>query len=83
MDLKPCPFCGSAAELNRVSAYYNTSPTTIRDTWEVRCTKRCCMTLRYESKIWQSSDGEVVIEQNGAENAIEAWNRRAENGNAT
>ena len=79
--LKPCPFCGGEAKLRRVSTGYSTSPTTIRDAWEVKCDKSCCTTARYESRIWQDCNGEVVIEQNGAENAADAWNRRADDGN--
>lgn len=79
-ELKPCPFCGGEATLRRVSTKYSTSPTIIRDEWEVKCYKNCCTTHRYESKIWQDPNGEVVIEQNGAENADEAWNRRVDDG---
>lgn len=81
-ELKPCPFCGGEARLRRVNPGYNTSPTTIRDVWEVSCDNNCCKTQRYESKIYQSPDGEVVIEKNGAKNAAYAWNRRADGGKA-
>lgn len=61
--LKPCPFCGSTAELratHRVPSGYNYTP---------RCTVTSCAGRL--TKLWMDK-----------EEAIEAWNRRTNDGNA-
>ena len=78
--LKPCPFCGGEAKLSKVCDGYRTSPATILSQFQVICTNGCCITPSYISYIFQDESGEVIVRENGAEKAIEAWNRRAEDG---
>lgn len=74
---KPCPFCNGEAEVVRVTQGYTLNPITITNAFVVRC-KECKMSTKsFESEIWQGSNGIVVIEKNGAVDAIDFWNRRA------
>lgn len=80
-ELKNCPFCGGKAELHRFgsgrSLGSREQPTVIRDKWMVSCNHGCCKTAGFEDSIYHADSGEVVVEKNGAELAVEAWNRRA------
>lgn len=80
--LKPCPFCGGEAKLSKVCDSYRTNPTAIIHQFQVICTNGCCITPSYKSYIFQDESGEVVVRENGAEKAIEAWNRRDDDGKA-
>ena len=75
--LVPCPFCGKAVNLRRVSSSYTTSPTVIMDSWTVECPNGCVRNNVYKSAIFQNDEGEVVIKNNGADEARLAWNTRA------
>lgn len=75
-ELKPCPFCGSEAILVRVQYGNKLNPTTIIDKWEVRCKNGCCRSLQYSDEIFHADDGEIVVEKNGAKDAVKSWNRR-------
>lgn len=75
--LLPCPFCGKAVNLCRVSSSYSTSPTVIMDSWTVECPNGCVRNNVYKSKIFQDDKGEVVIKNNGADEARLSWNTRA------
>lgn len=75
--LLPCPFCGGNVRLRRVSSSYRTFPTTIIDEWRVECSKGCFRNNVYSSEIFQDDKGEVVIKNNGAEEARLFWNTRA------
>lgn len=76
-ELKPCPFCGGKANLKRYSSFYRNNPsTTIKDEWGVECENNCCKTNRYRDDIYHADSGDVIIANNGAHEAIEAWNRR-------
>ena len=77
-ELKPCPFCGGEAKLIKVSDSYRTNPTVIMQQFQVKCTNGCCVNPSYSSFIFQDESGEIVVRENGAENAIKAWNRRAD-----
>jgi hypothetical protein len=50
------------------------------NSYVVGCERCGIFTERYESDIWQGRDGVVNIDANGAWDAIDAWNRRANNG---
>ena len=73
--LKPCPFCGGDAILI-IKEDCNWSTGTIKNLFLVRCDQCQISTKYYDSRIWQDRDGEVHIERNGAECAIDIWNRR-------
>ena len=75
--LVPCPMCGGEVRLRRVSSSYTTSPTTIMDKWTVECPNGCVRNNVYESKIFQDEKGEVIIKNNGADEARLSWNTRA------
>ena len=75
--LVPCSFCGKAVNLCRVSNRYTTNPTVIMDEWTVKCPNGCVRNKVYTSKIFQDDKGEVVIKNNGADEARLAWNTRA------
>ena len=75
--LLPCPFCGGAVILRRVSYAYSTSPTVLKDEWRVECPKGCVRNNVYKSEIFQNGEGKVIIEHNGADEARLAWNTRA------
>ena len=75
--LLPCPFCGKAVNLRRVNSSYTTSPTVIMDSWTVECPNGCVRNNVYKSTIFQDDEGNVVIKNNGADEARLAWNTRA------
>lgn len=66
-DLKPCPFCGSAAET--CSYYFEEGDMTL---WQVRCKERPC---KVEHPCYTADS--FISFATEAE-AIEAWNTRAE-----
>lgn len=76
MELKRCPFCGEPGKLRRATTSYKTNPTAIMDEWVVECLNRCCRTKAFKSEIFQDENGNVVINNNGAEQAVNAWNER-------
>ena len=61
VELKPCPFCGADARVNRV-------PYNGRTHYYVECSNGCV---------------EQIFPFMTEEEAIEEWNRRADNGNKT
>lgn len=75
IKLKPCPFCGGEAELQRNFKGCRGSSTII-DEWKITCKKRCCSTRSYADEIYHADNGEIVIERNGAAEAAEVWNKR-------
>lgn len=79
INLKPCPFCGGEARLCRTSSGYIVSPATIMDHWQVKCSNMCCVSQVYKDEIYHDERAGIVIAHNGAEEAAEAWNRRADN----
>lgn len=75
-NLKPCPFCGGEAVIIQVTRGICHDPTEIKNRYKAGCKKCNIFSGYYESSIWQGEDGEVHIDANGADDAIEAWNRR-------
>ena len=65
-ELKPCPFCGSAAELIRKGNEHTKSQTAI-----IRCTKRGCFGEQKVGVITHSYEW-------ATKKVIETWNTRAE-----
>ena len=74
--LKKCPFCGNEAKLIQNANGHSFNPLAILNRYHVECCECKISTPTYESKIYQDSKGEVHIDANGAELAIEVWNRR-------
>lgn len=79
MELKRCPFCGGEAKVKKVSSNYVHSgdAVSITDSWTVICENGCCKMKVHKDNIFHNSDGEIVIASNGAEEAVNDWNRRA------
>lgn len=69
-ELKPCPFCGSDAELR---SYIDNGG---KKSWNVRCKNMCVVTCghRNEKGVWRPTL---------RKEAIKAWNRRVDDGKET
>ena len=77
--LKPCPFCGSEAKLIKIQWGYKDTPVTIMNRWTVKCTS-CSVDIGiFTSTIYENDEGYLVVEHDGPKEAVDAWNRRAEN----
>ena len=81
MILKSCPFCGGKAKIfaGEVNCGKWNSQV-VRQYWAGCDNNDYCSvtpkTTKYKTIIWLQKDGHVVMEQNGYELAIEAWNGR-------
>lgn len=62
IELKPCPFCGSGAELFRS-----------KNAWFIEC-KKCNAYMGKRFKSFSSKKGQTSFEN--PEDCIEAWNKR-------
>ena len=74
-EFKPCPFCGSEAELRRDNERFDqTQGLTVR--WEVRC-KRGCVSM-HEHTTYKLTDKErfIVCGEDGVKKLRKRWNRR-------
>lgn len=78
IDIKNCPFCDGEAKLIKQADGYRTNPVHILHGFYVQCSRCGTSTKTFQSDIWQGKDGVVNIDANGAMDAIEAWNRRAQ-----
>ena len=78
-DLKPCPFCGGGAEF-RQTAFGTAEGNSVKLTFRVEC-KKCSATAPKSNgrvSINFRSDGLLNIWQDDREQAVKAWNRRAD-----
>ncbi len=77
--LKPCPFCGGNPTLRRCST--GTNGLKYFAGYEVTCDGcRMARTKQFETVFDFELNGELVFEKDGRKEAIEAWNRRVDNG---
>lgn len=78
-NIKLCPCCGERPRLKLRNTGYGTRPVvTILNSFVVECDSCGLCTKPFTSDIYQTNSGEVVIKATGAEEAIEAWNKREE-----
>ena len=73
-ELKKCPFCGGRAMLKMRSTGHGGGK--IRNAYQVTCINCGVNTPMFESAIWQDENGVVHVDENGAAQAAESWNRR-------
>lgn len=74
-EFKPCPFCGSEAELRKNSERFDqTRGLTVQ--WEVRC-KLGCISMRAETTYKLTNEERFsVCGEDGVEKLRKRWNRR-------
>lgn len=74
-EFKPCPFCGSEAELRKNSESFDqTQGLTVL--WEVRC-KRGCISMCSETTYKLTAEERfIVCGEDGVKNLRKRWNRR-------
>lgn len=77
-NLKTCPFCGGAAKIIMKMAGYSGNPTTIRNAYVAGCEKCHIFTPQCEAKVWMDDQGTLHNDKNGADDAAQLWNTRAE-----
>lgn len=78
-ELKRCPFCGGKAILrNTEQDYAGDILIKVKNAYVVGCENCNIFTRTFKSCIWQGEDGKVHVDANGAEEAINAWNRRVD-----
>ena len=79
MELKPCPFCGERPELVCNSTEHERYK--MSASFYLLCPKCGVRTKCYDPIIeLDGRNGDVSIKQDGAKKAVEAWNRRVNNG---
>lgn len=78
--LKPCPFCGEEVSIEQTR--HGTAPNKcVEFGFEIRC-KKCGATLSAaygEIVMKLSAQGDIIFDKDGREQAIAAWNTRADN----
>ena len=72
--IKPCPFCGGTGTLRRT--YTGGGAGSIQNIFIVGCDVCGVMTKQYTSNIVQHSDGTLEVYSSGADEAVDAWNKR-------
>ena len=79
-ELKHCPFCGGKAVF--LTKNNRSTSSDVGFDFVIRCEKcRATTPASSDSVVFQLSDkGEIVTIDDGRGKAIEAWNRRAEDG---
>lgn len=81
IELKPCPFCGGKATIILIDTEWERDEKGImhiQHSYAVGCAKCQINAKTYSSNIYQDVDGNIEIKKNGAKEAAEAWNRRAD-----
>lgn len=75
-ELKPCPFCGSEAELRKNSESFDDQTKSMTVLWEVGC-KRGCVSM-FADTTYKLTDKEsfIVCGEDGVEKLRKRWNRR-------
>ena len=75
--LKPCPFCGGSAILQKIKNRQNDAP----EAWKISCSS-CGATPKganvFSSIVIKKPNGDIVNYKEGKSAAINAWERRAE-----
>jgi len=70
-DIKPCPFCGSAVELEQKSGDWGYTHNTIR----IYC-KKCNVGFSAYTEEWESGRGTYSIFIEATKKVITRWNSR-------
>lgn len=82
MEIKKCPFCGGEARIYATSHHYSSN--TWGDNWKIACIDCDFGSLhKFETKVYRDKNGELIVKQDGREEAIKAWNRRVEDEETT
>lgn len=80
IELKPCPFCGGKATVQgKHTEIYDAwaNHPVLRAKYRVGCEK--CGIYFWQWHEIQLTDGQPAVIKNGYGEAVEAWNRRADN----
>lgn len=75
-DLKPCPFCGGEAELLRTKCTAPYLDELVKE-FSVMCRRCATRTASYVGKYDFDRNHILLCTKDGRKEAIDAWNRRA------
>lgn len=78
-ELKPCPFCGGSAVFSNILNHCNSH--SVGFSFKIEC-EDCGITTpnTYSAYFSLGEDGNINPLQDGIKQAINEWNRRADNG---